>query len=74
MLSFTLACFVILLGVLVTRSLGLSNAQGYWVTELLPAHAVAVIQLDYGSFTTLGGSLKKMITQTVIIGVIGDVK
>lgn len=44
------------------------------MTELLPALTVAVIQLDYGSFTTLGRSLKKMITQTVIIGVIGDAK
>lgn len=72
--NFTLACFVFLLGALVTHILRLSNVEGYSVTELLPAHSVPVMQLDYGFFTTLGGSLKKMITKIVILGVIGGAK
>lgn len=73
-LNFTFAFFVILLGALVTHILRLSNVEGYSVTELLPAHTIPVMQLDYRVFTTLGGSLKKMITKTVILGVIGCAK
>lgn len=69
--NFTFACFVFLLGALVTHILRLNNVEGYSVTELLPAHSVPVMQLDYGFFTTLGGSLKKMIRKIVILGVIG---
>lgn len=38
-----------------THILRLNNVEGYSVTELLPAHSVPVMQLDYGFFTTLGG-------------------
>lgn len=40
--------------------------------ELLLADTVGVQQLDYGSFTTLRGSLKKMLTKMVIREVGGD--
>lgn len=52
----------------------MSEAEGYGIAELLPACTVPGMRVHYASFTTAGGSLNKMTTKTVIMGVIGDAK